>query len=342
MNKTTLLPFCLFMLLISVGTTAQVGIGTTTPRGALEINSNTNGFVAPQVALTSTTISAPVVNPQDGGLPLAGTLVYNTSTAGDVTPGYYFWNGTAWTRLITSSPSWSLTGNSGTSAATNFMGTTDNNPLVFKTNNTEWMRVTPTGELAIGNIDPRATLDVTGTIYANNIGKNAFVLNSAGTNFGFLSNPSQNVWTLGYGTVVTTLATPVLSWTAGGKVGLGTATPTALLHLKDGHIKSEQTLVPTLTDITGLSVLGSASITSNSTDTKGLIDVTGTSIGTASVKVNFNISYTSAPIVMLTLANAAAQDYIVWVDAVTTTSFNINFKTSGSTVDPRFSYFVIE
>jgi hypothetical protein len=103
MKKNTLLPFCLFMLMTAIGSSAQVGIGTTTPRGAFEINSSTNGFVPPQVALTSVSVSSPVVNPQTAGAPVAGTIVYNTATAGtspnNVTPGYYFWNGTVWTKL---------------------------------------------------------------------------------------------------------------------------------------------------------------------------------------------------------------------------------------------------
>jgi hypothetical protein len=101
MKKSILKP--LLIVMISIGSFAQVGIGTTTPRGALEINSSTNGFVAPQVALTSVTASAPVVNPQTAGTPLAGTFVYNTSTAGttpnNVTPGYYFWNGSLWIKF---------------------------------------------------------------------------------------------------------------------------------------------------------------------------------------------------------------------------------------------------
>ncbi|MDD5150510.1 MAG: hypothetical protein PHC28_08515 [Flavobacterium sp.] len=82
---------------------SQVGIGTTTPRGAFEINSSTNGFVPPQVALTSIAASTPVINPQGGGVPIAGTIVYNTATAGttpnNVTPGYYFWNGSVWIKF---------------------------------------------------------------------------------------------------------------------------------------------------------------------------------------------------------------------------------------------------
>src|ERR1043165_7334480 len=37
---------------------------------------------------------------------------------------------------------WNLTGNTGTNPATNFVGTTDNKDLVFRTNNTERMRIT--------------------------------------------------------------------------------------------------------------------------------------------------------------------------------------------------------
>lgn len=94
MKKKLLLIF----LTVSPLAFSQVGIGTTTPRAALEINSATNGFLAPQIALNSTTVVAPVVNPAGGAL-LAGTIVYNTATVNDVTPGYYYWSGTAWVRM---------------------------------------------------------------------------------------------------------------------------------------------------------------------------------------------------------------------------------------------------
>ena len=47
------------------------------------------------------------------------------------------WNGTQWTPSTLSTPAaaWLLTGNSGTSPATNFIGTTDNVALAFKVNN---------------------------------------------------------------------------------------------------------------------------------------------------------------------------------------------------------------
>lgn len=62
-----------------------------------------------------------------------------------------------------SGPSWSLTGNAGTSSSTNFLGTTDNNPLLVKTNNTERMRIFGGGNVAIGTTtDDGQTFQVAG------------------------------------------------------------------------------------------------------------------------------------------------------------------------------------
>lgn len=102
MRKTILLFFGFTFLFISSNASAQVGIGTTTPRGALDISSSTNGFIPPQVALTSVNVAAPIVNPQ-GGILASGTIVYNTAIAGsspnNVTPGYYFWDGSVWIKF---------------------------------------------------------------------------------------------------------------------------------------------------------------------------------------------------------------------------------------------------
>ncbi len=115
---------------------AQVGIGTVNPTAALDVQSSTGGLLAPRVALTNTLISAPVLNPQGGLLP-AGTMVYNINTIADVSPGYYYWNGTLWVRMAAASTSndWTLTGNAGTTAGTNFLGTTDATDLRIKTQN---------------------------------------------------------------------------------------------------------------------------------------------------------------------------------------------------------------
>lgn len=44
---------------------------------------------------------------------------------------------------------WGLTGNSATNPALNFVGTSDNKDLVFRTNNVERVRISQTGRLLV-------------------------------------------------------------------------------------------------------------------------------------------------------------------------------------------------
>lgn len=142
--KSIALNFITFFL--GVSCFAQVGIGTTTPRGALDVSSTTNGLIPPRVALTALNVAAPVINPQGGAL-VAGTLVWNTNTAGsipnNVVPGMYYWDGARWISLAGSPGGldWSLSGNTGTNPATNYVGTTDNVPLILRANSIERIRM---------------------------------------------------------------------------------------------------------------------------------------------------------------------------------------------------------
>lgn len=54
---------------------------------------------------------------------------------------------------MTANAQWSLTGNAGTAPGTNFLGTTDNQPIIFKTNNHEWIKLTTSGRIIFQNID---------------------------------------------------------------------------------------------------------------------------------------------------------------------------------------------
>lgn len=76
------------------------------PSAILDVNADTKGLLIPRVSLTSTTSASPVTTPQ------TSLLVYNTATANDVTPGFYFWNGSAWSALAGGGGSdyWSKTG----------------------------------------------------------------------------------------------------------------------------------------------------------------------------------------------------------------------------------------
>ena len=118
---------------------SQVGIGTTTPDAdaALEINSLTGGVLLPRVPLLATTNSSPL------SVDVAGMIVYNTATAGDVTPGFYYNDGALWVRLGggTTSNDWALLGNVGTNPATNFIGTTDAQDVVLSRNSSPKVRL---------------------------------------------------------------------------------------------------------------------------------------------------------------------------------------------------------
>lgn len=144
--KTNRIVLTLIFGLFTSIITAQVGIGTTAPAGALDISSTTNGLIPPRVALTALNVAAPVLNPQGGGL-VAGTLIWNTATAGvipnNVVPGMYYWDGTRWISLAGSPGGldWSLSGNTGTNPATNYVGTTDNVPLILRANSIERIRM---------------------------------------------------------------------------------------------------------------------------------------------------------------------------------------------------------
>jgi hypothetical protein len=87
------------LVLLSQIAVAQVGINTLTPRGALEIASNSNGGVlVPQFALTGSNDISTVVNPQGSNL-VEGTLIYNTATVigtNNISPGFLYWDGTKW------------------------------------------------------------------------------------------------------------------------------------------------------------------------------------------------------------------------------------------------------
>jgi hypothetical protein len=89
----------LLVIASSLTSNAQVGIGTTTPNASakLDVTSTNKGFLPPRVTLTGTADVTTIASPA------TGLLIYNTATAGltpnNVTPGYYYWTGTAWTRI---------------------------------------------------------------------------------------------------------------------------------------------------------------------------------------------------------------------------------------------------
>lgn len=183
--KTTLL-----LILTSISIYAQVGIGNTNPQGALDVSSTNEGMLVPRVALTNTTTATVLT-------PTKSELVYNTATAGDVTPGYYYWETTPtvasdrWVRLVsgTLSNDWSITGNTGTTAGTNYIGTTDAQDLRFKTQGTDRLNISNTN----GQLQSYYA-GVAGTpAFSWNTDPNTGIFRSAADNLGFATNGVEGI-----------------------------------------------------------------------------------------------------------------------------------------------------
>ncbi len=209
---------------------AQTGIGTSTPSPSakLEVASTNQGFLPPRIALTATNAASPVTSPA------TGLLVFNTETAGttpnNVTPGYYYWNGSLWVRLNgPSDTAANVTGvvpvvNGGTGATT----ATGSGKTVLSNN--------PTLELltiSSGATQFPSSIFVTPTTFANSkraalwLGDWGILQDYDGNgqpNFSITQNFSGSYPTRFFISTV-------------GNVGLGTSSPTAKLNLVGGGIR---------------------------------------------------------------------------------------------------------
>ena len=158
--KNLKLIFILTILLNSVMSKAQIGIGTTSPNASakLDITSTNKGFLPPRVTLTGTADVATIASPA------TGLMVYNTATAGtspsNVTPGIYYYDGSKWQRIINQQPDATIefdkatpttsgvtfTPNTPASKDYVYVSTVDNSQWTY--NGTAYVTYTPTASTA--------------------------------------------------------------------------------------------------------------------------------------------------------------------------------------------------
>lgn len=111
----------------------------------LDVKSTDKGLLIPRVALTALNAAAPITSPS------TSLMIYNTATAGtapnNVTPGFYFWNGTGW-KSIGGAGGKNIYDNDGDLSA-NRTVTLDGNTLNFTG-----------GKVGVNSTTPNATLDI--------------------------------------------------------------------------------------------------------------------------------------------------------------------------------------
>jgi len=173
----------------TVSAQIKIGINPTTmnANAVLEIESVNKGLLLPRLALSSTSSPSPMISFT------YGMLVYNTATQNDVTPGMYYSDGVKWLKMLAGSftetpaaSSWRTNGNNGTNAVTNFLGTTDNVALRFRTGNMERMSIGTNGWVGIGTNAPAATLEVKGQVIIDTI-----LAGNASTDKILVANPTD-------------------------------------------------------------------------------------------------------------------------------------------------------
>jgi len=166
-NKNPKMKNLLFTLFtcITITTYGQVGIGTTTPdtSSILELDSTTQGMLTPRMTESERDLIT---------APATGLLIYQTNN----TPGFYYYNSTAWVPFGGADTDWTVVGND-----------------MYNAN---------TGNVGVGNTAPTAKFHLTGTtitggsggtttLYTNDFATGGASYNVAGSN---TCTTGDNIW----------------------------------------------------------------------------------------------------------------------------------------------------
>lgn len=158
---------------------------------------------------------------------------------------------------------WRTTGNSGTTPGNNFVGTTDAQPLAFRTSNVEKMRILADGKTGIGTTAPTARLHINGTS-----GEDALRIQTNGTTRLFVDDAGGvSIGSLTPG--------PAGGMYIFGSLGVGNSAPTNKLDVT-GNIGLTGSLL--LTDAaagTGITFTDAQTIRDNSTNTSLEVELHG-------------------------------------------------------------------
>jgi hypothetical protein len=213
-------------------TNAQnVGIGTSAPNtsAVLDITSVNKGLLIPRMRDDS---MLAITNPQKGLLVYDST--YNLLFSNIGTPA-----SPNWIPILNLKFGWATVGNDGTNPLQNYLGTSDNQPLIIKTSGNERMRIDNSGKAGIGTNNPQALLHLNSS--SNEVLR--LQANFPLLNFYAGSNLHSSLWanasnldiSTGFGTnngiTFSPNATQQVTITYNGDIGIGIASPLAKVHV---------------------------------------------------------------------------------------------------------------
>lgn len=181
----------------------------------LDVDATTNdkGILIPRVSSGQRTGIAGL------GATDEGLTVYD-----ETTNSYWLWDGTQWLQFMMQGDAWSLSGNAGTTPGTDFIGTTDAQDWVIKTNNNERIRVYSNGRAEfIGTTDASGNVN-SGVIEVGNslrIDGNEMITNNNTTLF--LQNDNDGDLSIDQGSLFVDAST--------NRIGINTTGPTTTLDV---------------------------------------------------------------------------------------------------------------
>lgn len=137
--------FAVLLLLFSSIAAAQLKVGSNPSQinksSILELESERQGLLLPRIPGANLT-TAPLSTAPDG------MIIYVTDST-----SLFIRKNNIWQRMsadsVGNSNNWNTRGNAGLDSAINFLGTLNQQPLIFKTNNAERLRVTGSGSLTV-------------------------------------------------------------------------------------------------------------------------------------------------------------------------------------------------
>jgi hypothetical protein len=179
-------------------TSNRLGIGTTTPGATLDVRGGVNvtGNASIAGTLTGATWNGGTIGVAYGGTGL---------TASGASGNYLRCNNSIWTSspiLVSDLPAhahdasyWKLTGNGGTTAGTNFLGTTDNVALEMKVNGARVLRLEPhttSPNIVGGHVENNVTSGVYGATISGGGAAGVGSLNAVTDNYGTVGGGINN------------------------------------------------------------------------------------------------------------------------------------------------------